>query len=72
MALIDQVWSTTAIVVGHCFGTQFGRKSHFLYAAGFSLGEFLTHPEVVQLCAVYMDFLPPKKRVVISKFSMAP
>ena len=24
MASIDQVWSTTALVVGHCFGTQLG------------------------------------------------
>lgn len=35
MASIDQVWSTTAVVVGHCFGTQLGLVGRVpeLYAA---------------------------------------
>ena len=46
---------------GALFRDPVWRKEPKLYAANYSLGELLTHPKVVQLCAGYMDFLPQKR-----------
>ena len=70
MALIDQVWSTTAVVVGHCFGTQFFReraetvRSRVLFGRSFDASQSGT-----VMCSLYGFFATKKASCYLQIFN---